>query len=256
MSHIINSLFTSFSLYSRIPVPQTEWKEENRRYVLSFFPLVGAVTGALEYLLFRSFPHTSHGLLYAVLSAVIPVVITGGIHLDGFCDVNDALASYAPPEKALEIMHDPHIGSFAIIRLCLYLLMQCAFFHSLTLCTDPAKACLVVCAGYVLSRALSAVCVFTFRCVSKGMLETVNNRRKTNLAVSVIWAVLSSALMIYISPACGGAAVLCSLGVVAYYRLMSYKRFGGINGDLAGWFLQMCEIFILGAAAVMGYFYG
>ena len=34
-------------MYSKIPVPAVEWKKENMRYVMCFFPLVGTVLGFL-----------------------------------------------------------------------------------------------------------------------------------------------------------------------------------------------------------------
>ncbi len=37
----------AFSVFSRIPVPRTEWTERNMRYMLCAFPLVGAVIGLL-----------------------------------------------------------------------------------------------------------------------------------------------------------------------------------------------------------------
>jgi adenosylcobinamide-GDP ribazoletransferase len=44
------------------------------------------------------------------------------------------------------------------------------------------------------------------------------------------------------------AAVLLT---VMYYHHIAYKEFGGITGDLAGWFLQMCELVIALTAAVV-----
>ena len=44
---VIRSLLIAFSTYSRIPVPQVEWTEENRKYSMCFFPLIGAVIGLL-----------------------------------------------------------------------------------------------------------------------------------------------------------------------------------------------------------------
>ena len=40
---------------------------------------------------------------------------------------------------------------------------------------------------------------------------------------------------------------LILVGLLAFisYRRMAYKWFGGITGDLAGYFLQMCELGIL-----------
>ena len=48
---MLNSLFSAFLMYSRIPVPQVEWKEENRRYSLCFFPVIGVVLGIIQILL-------------------------------------------------------------------------------------------------------------------------------------------------------------------------------------------------------------
>ena len=38
-----SSFAIAFSLSSNIPLPPAEWSEENRKYVICFFPLVGAV---------------------------------------------------------------------------------------------------------------------------------------------------------------------------------------------------------------------
>ena len=38
---------------------------------------------------------------------LIPVWVTGGIHLDGYADTCDALSSYGDREKKLEILKDP-----------------------------------------------------------------------------------------------------------------------------------------------------
>ena len=43
-----------------------------------------------------------------------------------------------------------------------------------------------------------------------------------------------------------GAAIL----VFLYYYHMANRKFGGLSGDLAGWFLQTCELWMLLAAAV------
>lgn len=41
MSKLLSSLIIAFSTYSRIPMPRTEWTDENRRLTFCFFPLVG-----------------------------------------------------------------------------------------------------------------------------------------------------------------------------------------------------------------------
>ena len=46
---VIKSLVIAFSMYSKIPMPHLELEEKDMRYVMGFFPLVGAVTGLIMY---------------------------------------------------------------------------------------------------------------------------------------------------------------------------------------------------------------
>lgn len=67
------------------------------------FPLIGAVIGAV--MLGWQWLCNVLGagdMLFAAGCTVIPIAITGGIHLDGFCDVSDAKASCAEKEKLLK----------------------------------------------------------------------------------------------------------------------------------------------------------
>lgn len=228
-------------MYSRIPVPTVEWKEENRRYALCFFPLVGAVIGAVFYgwnLL--CFYLGIGNLLRAAVSSVIPVLITGGIHLDGFCDVSDAKASCADTKRKLEIMSDPHIGSFAAIKLAVYLLVQTAVYSELSLVGMTAVSVM-----FAVSRALSGLAAVIFKNAKcGGTLQSFSEPAAKTATIIVIslTIVLCAAAAVFISPYCAvGAAAACALSFL-YYRVDSYKNFGGITGDLAGWFLQICEL--------------
>ena len=59
----------------------------------------------------------------------------------------------------------------------------------------------------------------------------------------VIWALTGGWIAVF----CAAAAALCVLG----YRRMAYRQFGGVTGDLAGWFLQVTEL-VLTAVIVIG----
>ena len=115
---IIKSIGNAFSTYSRIPIPQgknANWNPEDMRYTLGFFPWVGILLGTLEYLTFRFLPVPV--IAKALVMAVLPLILTGGIHVDGFMDTADAFHSYGDREKKLKILSDPHIGAFAVIRV-------------------------------------------------------------------------------------------------------------------------------------------
>ena len=123
---VLQTIAVAFAMFSAIPVPQFDWNEKNMRYAMCAFPLIGVVIGA-AWCVCGALPLP--GLAKAAGFALIPVWITGGIHLDGYADTCDALSSYGDRTKKLEILKDPHCGAFAVIRLCSYFL---AYF---ALCT-------------------------------------------------------------------------------------------------------------------------
>ena len=112
---VIKSLILAFSMYSRIPVPHVWIEEKDMKYTFGFFPLVGVVIGALfsGWLIFaRKF---CIGTITSMcVSGVFLLLITGGIHIDGYMDTMDAVHSYGDREKKLEILKDSHIGAFAV----------------------------------------------------------------------------------------------------------------------------------------------
>ncbi len=245
----LRSLASAFLMYSRIPMPGVEWKEENRRYSLCFFPLIGAVIGALL-LLWQRVCHAA-GIGSAVNAAVcvlIPVIVTGGIHIDGFCDTTDAISSYSDRQKRLEIMKDPHIGSFAVIGLCGMFILQFGLFCEI-------KNCFAAAVGYVLSRSLSGLAAVTFRSAkSGGALQNFVKPAHKAVTVSVLAVIvlLCAAAVIFLSGAPNIGVIVCAAAALSFvfYRFFSYRNFGGITGDTEGWFLQITETAILAAVYI------
>ncbi len=47
LKNLWNSFKIAFAMFSKIPMPQADWSEENMRYMLCFFPFVGAAVGAV-----------------------------------------------------------------------------------------------------------------------------------------------------------------------------------------------------------------
>lgn len=247
----LRSLAAAFLMYSKIPMPRVEWRDENRRYALCCFPLIGVVVGGL--FLFWRWLCRLWGIgtfLDAAVCTMIPILITGGIHLDGFCDVSDAASSYAEREKKLKILSDPHIGAFAAIKLGAYLLIQTALFSEMN--TFHAEC--VTAVGFVMSRALSGMAAVLFKnAKGSGTLWAFSEPadKKVTVTVLSVMIALGAGGMIVMSPLCGCAAVIAGAVTFAAYAVYAHKVFGGITGDTAGWFLQVCELAIL-AAAVIG----
>ncbi len=77
------------------------------------FPWIGLLTGGLC-LGWAWFCRAWQvgALLFAGGMTLLPLIVSGGIHLDGLVDTADALYSRRETEKKLEILKDPHVGAF------------------------------------------------------------------------------------------------------------------------------------------------
>ena len=118
---ILAPILIAFSMFSAIPVPQVPWNARNMRFTLCAFPLVGAVIGLACVLWVRLCAWMNlPSLLPGAGLCLFPVMLSGGIHLDGYADTWDALASHGDVETRQKILKDPHMGAFAVIRLCMF----------------------------------------------------------------------------------------------------------------------------------------
>ena len=247
---LLNAMIIAIAMYSKIPMPRVDWNEKNMRYAMCFFPLVGVIIGVLEIVAGNLITvwKGEGTFFYAVVLTLIPVFITGGIHLDGFADTMDAKSSYGDREKKLEILKDPHTGAFAIISLCCYLLLCVGIFSEMR--TERLFAAALV---FVFSRSLSGISVVTFQAAkNSGLLRTFQDgAQKRNVRIVLIIWLLAAEVGFYLTAGlCGVAAAVVGLAVFFYYYQFSRKQFGGITGDLAGYFLQLCELFMLAVLAL------
>lgn len=244
----MRALIIAFSTFTRVPMPRVAYNQKAMRHCICFFPIVGLFIGMCEaalYYLFCSVLDVSYILAACVLT-VTPVLLTGGIHFDGYLDTMDARHSYRSKEEKLTILKDPHVGSFAVIRAILYFILYFGICYELLthMTGDRVKNSIVVVYIFVIERVLSGLSVVLFpKAKEDGMLATIAAQADKYVAV---WLVLSgilftvvSALVRPVQSACvAGAALLLFVN----YRLRSWKEFGGTTGDLAGHFLQTTEL--------------
>ena len=238
-----NAFKIAFSMYSKIPMPRTDWNRKNMRYALCFFPVVGVAILSLVLIWdYISIKLQIGQILRTSILVAIPVFVTGGIHLDGFLDTMDALSSYQPAQKRLEILKDPHAGAFAIISACIYFVLYFGVWSE-----AGGDGIIILSVGFILSRALSSLSIVTFDCAkNSGLAAMFSDAAEKNKVkyTMVFYILLCIFVMLGISAPLGIVAVVTAIIVFLYYKVMSKKNFGGITGDIAGYFLQICELSI------------
>ena len=245
----MKSVIIAFAMYSKLPMPRVDWEKKALSWALCWFPLVGLFIGAALRLWLALAHWLGFGAVFtAAFALLLPIALSGGIHLDGFCDTCDALSSHQSREKKLEILKDSHTGAFAIICCGLYLLV---FFAAWCQVEAAGRTALVLGLGPVLSRSLSGLFAVTLpNARGTGLLATFTGPMDAARArvVLAVWAIAAAAVMVFLSPWTGvgvlaGAALAC-----VYYVATAKRQFGGVTGDLAGFFLQLCELgMVLGA---------
>ncbi|MEG0765422.1 MAG: adenosylcobinamide-GDP ribazoletransferase [Pseudoflavonifractor sp.] len=236
----MKSMLIAFAMYSKLPVPHTDWDKKSLSWALCWFPLVGLVIGALLYGWLRLAQALDLGpLLRGAIALLLPIAASGAIHLDGFCDTCDALGSHQDRARKLEILKDTHTGAFAIICCGLYLIV---FFAAWCEVLPTGRTALVLALGPALSRSLSGLAAVSWpNARGSGLLATFTAPMHAKRARILLlgWTLLCAASMLLLDPFTGTAAVLAAGLSFGYYAALSHRQFGGITGDLAGFFLQI-----------------
>ena len=129
MKSVWNSFKAAFAMFSKIPTPMVDWNKENMKYMMCFFPFVGTAIGILIWLV--GCVLGSHAQMepffLAVILTVIPVFVTGGIHVDGLLDTSDALSSWQERTDS---------ERFACRSICHYHSLR--LFYPVAGCLEPA----------------------------------------------------------------------------------------------------------------------
>ncbi|MEN8641163.1 adenosylcobinamide-GDP ribazoletransferase [Pseudomonas sichuanensis] len=211
-----------------------------------FYPAVGLLFGLLLWLA----SHLLQGVaapLQAALLLALWVLLSGALHLDGLADSADAwLGGFGDRERTLQIMKDPRSGPIAVVTLVLVLLLK---FCALWVLVEGGAGGLLVVAPIV-GRAAMLGLFLTTPYVRPGGLGTALAEHLPRRAAG--WILLGSAGAVGVV---GGwavmAALLAALLVFAWLRQLMCRRLGGTTGDTAGALLELLELTVVVALAVM-----
>lgn len=245
LKHFFRSFIMCQSMFMSIPIPCRVWNEDARRDMLLFLPLIGLEIGLLWAgigWVCRHFELSSR--IEGLILCAFPLLITGGIHMDGFMDVTDAVFSWRSPEKRREILKDPHTGSFAVIGCVLVLLSNYVFLSE---GGYDIRALIFI---PVISRTLSALSVLNFPPMPGSQYAPAFKRSAWRSVLLVFVFAAAAVLSFTIS---GRYGFLCAAQVLGYGAALGVGigRLGGMNGDISGFALTISETAALVLCAVL-----
>ncbi len=251
---MLDAIRIAFARYSRIPVQNSECSEQGLRYSPCFFLLVGAVIGAAEYMLLFLLLHFHAGvLLRGSLLALLPVVVTGGMHLLGFMSSWDAVLLGEDKEEKLAVMEEHRASGFSVICLVIYLLILVCAWSRIPLAAMP-----FVFLTFLSSRTLTALAGVSFPRIDKdgALVAEENPKNERPLGIIGAEAAALAVAIIVTGIVCShlGLAVLMLVLLAAVYALYLFvmlHQFGGTTEALSDWFLQLAELACLLAIALV-----
>ena len=237
MKRILHAFFMCQSMFCSIPCPCRVWDEEARPLMLPVLPLVGLEIGVLWWFLgWLTGSLNLPALIRALVLSLWPYLATGFLHLDGYMDVTDAVKSCRDLQRRREILKDSHVGSFAVIGLCMLMLAQFAVFASISV----DKNCGILLLIPAVSRCGSALAVTALPSMSTSQYAV---QKKPMAHLAAVSSMLC--LFLILGFALWGRMGFALIGCMAGYGLALHRGFRnlkGMNGDIAGYALTVSEL--------------
>ena len=232
----------ALGMFCGIPLPFHIWDEKHTSVMVASLPLVGGIIGFLWWLAGTALIYAEAPLVMsAAILTVVPFLITGFIHLDGYMDTSDAILSYRPAPEKLRILKDPNVGAFAVIMLAILLILQ---FAAVFTVTEQGTNLALLIAIPVISRGCAAFSVYAVRHIPESnytamLAQNVKTTHKIFTAAIIITAVTAAVLYAGITGLIAGlAVVICFAAAMAN----AYRHFKGIAGDMIGYSLVIGEL--------------
>jgi adenosylcobinamide-GDP ribazoletransferase len=226
------------SFLTRLPVGRTVG-EEDVAASIGWFPVVGALVGALAGVVYIGASELWPPFVSALLAVGAGVAVTGAFHEDGLADTADAFGAASTGRDPHPAMKDPRVGAFGVVALVLGLGVRVAAVASLT----PRVGLLALIAAGALARGISAIVVVTGRSAEEGLgagYARLASRRRGVVALG------SGAVIATVSLGMTGllAVGLAWLAAVAIARWAT-RVLGAVTGDVLGAIEQTGEVVAL-----------
>lgn len=205
----------------------------------AWYPVVGLLIGCIVAGTIWLTRHFVPPLLASALTLTVWVSLSGGLHLDGLADCCDGLLNASSPQRRLEIMRDPHLGSFGVIGMGLILILKMAALVSLPYGLPGLM-------GILLAASSGRWLVLLAGKQPLARPDGMGADFKLGLQpAALLWGALVPLTVAVLSGLEGWAALLAAHLVAAGTIFLARRRIGGVTGDVFGALIELGELAVL-----------
>ncbi|MEG2353083.1 MAG: adenosylcobinamide-GDP ribazoletransferase [Clostridium sp.] len=240
MKDFFNNLLLFFQFFTRIPIKlNLKCEMANFRRGAIFFPIIGLFIGAMQYTIYRLCIDAFGDLITATFVMLAPIILTGGLHVDGLGDTCDGFFSFKGDKyKIMEVMKDSRVGTYASIATIGDMLMK--YVIILTLISSDASAIIII--APIISRLAVVFTAF----ISKNAKENGSGNifiGNINLSIMLMVAIITIFLSIKILGITNLVIIIPSVLIATYiFNIFCNSKIGGQTGDTLGAVNELMEI--------------
>lgn len=257
MITFFKGLLINLQFFTDIPITrELPMDSEHLKKGVQTFPLLGLSQGVIYSGLFyvlHEFTPLSH-LAVAVMLWLATILLTGGIHLDGWMDASDAYFSYQDRDKRLEIMKDPRTGVFGVLSVIILLSCRFLFIYESTMDIENVTYILIAAIPF-LSKSVMGVLLLTVKSAKNEGLGSIFQRAAKPQVLWIYPVYLVALLFLVINDVfLVGILSLVAAGCLFFCRHKAVKWFGGITGDVLGASVEGTELILWMTVWLLHYF--
>lgn len=257
----LKGLVINLQFFTSIPIPLSiPMDKEHLEKAIKAFPFLGLIQGAIyAFLLYAVIEWTPFSVLTAAIVIWLAgILVTGGIHLDGWMDSCDAYFSYRDKAKRLEIMADPRIGAFGVLSVIVLLTVKFFFIYEIMLHFSTFTYLLVLLMPFF-SRMGMGVLLIKGKSAKKDGLGTMfkdASNKYTLLYYPLYILIFTAIIAFFYNEALVSylMMVLVSVLITGILLKKTVQWFGGVTGDVIGASVEGMELFLWMTLWLLHYF--
>jgi len=237
----MRSFLVALQFLTIFPVRINKMKEEELGESMAFFPVIGLLIGISTAILNYFLSHLMSENLVNIFLIIWIVIVTGGLHLDGFADTCDGIFSWrSDKNEILKIMRDSRIGTMGVIGIFSLLLLKYELLSNIA-GRDKYIALILMPVFGRFSQVVSAFALPYARETSGAASFIRHLNLKTLISSAVLFLIITTPVwfpkVFFID--------LVSLIILVPLLLFFSKKLGGVTGDVLGAINETIEIIVL-----------